>query len=179
MDYTQHAKSAQVTEQTLVIGIDVGSETHYTRAFNWHGKELGKKVFRFSNDLDGYLAFAKWLDGYRQSIGDEKVMVGCEPTGYYWFNFAQYVKQNSMMLVPDCRNVKSIIKKSQLAALYFSWGGEDPVYEQQRHPFAGRQYEEIRDFDEERMVLLDIGGLLLQDERGNLMTVIAKTRGCL
>lgn len=29
----------------------------------------------------------------------EKVMVGCEPTGHYWFNFAQYVKQSGMTLV--------------------------------------------------------------------------------
>ena len=41
----------------------------------------------------------KWLDGYRQSMNTEKVYVGCEPTGHYWFNFAQYVKQSGMMLV--------------------------------------------------------------------------------
>lgn len=99
MDYTQNAKIAQVTEQTLIIGVDVGSEIHYARAFNWRGQELSRKTFHFSNDLDGYLAFVNWLDGYRQSMNAEKVMVGCEPTGHYWFNFARYVKQNSMMLV--------------------------------------------------------------------------------
>lgn len=99
MDYTQNAKIAQVTEQTLIIGVDVGSEIHYARAFNWRGQELSRKAFRFSNDLDGYLAFVNWLDGYRQSMNAEKVMVGCEPTGHYWFNFARYVKQNSMMQV--------------------------------------------------------------------------------
>ena len=29
----------------------------------------------------------------------EKVVVGCEPTGHYWFNFARYVKQSGMTLV--------------------------------------------------------------------------------
>jgi len=99
MDYTQNAKIAQVTEKTLVIGIDVGSETHYARAFNWRGLELSKKAFHFSSDLGGYQAFVKWLDVYRQSMDAEKVMVGCEPTGHYWFNFARYVKQNGMTLV--------------------------------------------------------------------------------
>lgn len=99
MDYTQNAKIAQVTEQTLIIGVDVGSEIHYARAFNWRGQELSRKAFHFSNNLDGYLAFVNWLDGYCQSMNAEKVMVGCEPTGHYWFNFARYVKQNSMMLV--------------------------------------------------------------------------------
>ena len=99
MDYTQNAKIAQVTEKTLIIGVDVGSETHYARAFNWRGQEFSKKAFSFGNDLSGYLSFAKWLDAYRQSMNAEKVFVGCEPTGHYWFNFARYVKQNSMTLV--------------------------------------------------------------------------------
>ena len=99
MDYTQNAKIAQVTEKTLIIGVDVGSETHYARAFNWRGQEFSKKAFSFGNDLGGYLAFVKWLDTYRQSMNAEKIMVGCEPTGHYWFNFARYVKQGSMTLV--------------------------------------------------------------------------------
>ena len=99
MDYTQNAKIAQVTEKTLIIGVDVGSETHYARAFNWRGQEFSKKAFSFGNDLGGYLAFVKWLDAYRQSMYAEKIMVGCEPTGHYWFNFARYVKQSSMTLV--------------------------------------------------------------------------------
>ena len=98
MDYTQNAKSAQVTEKTLVIGVDVGSTIHYARAFNWRGQELSKKAFHFSNDLDGYHAFTKWLNGYRQNMDAEKVYVGCEPTGHYWFNFARYVKQGHMTL---------------------------------------------------------------------------------
>ena len=51
MDYTQKAKIAQVTEKTLIIGVDVGSETHYARAFNWRGQEFSKKAFSFGNDL--------------------------------------------------------------------------------------------------------------------------------
>ena len=66
MDYTQNAKIAQVTEKSLVIGADVGSGMHYARAFNWRGQELSKKAFSFGNDLVGYLAFTKWLDGYRE-----------------------------------------------------------------------------------------------------------------
>ena len=54
MDYTQNAKIAQVTEKSLVIGVDVGSGTHYARAFNWRGQELSKKAFSFENDLGGY-----------------------------------------------------------------------------------------------------------------------------
>ena len=40
MNYnTQNAKIASITEKTLIVGIDVGSETHYARAFNWRKKQ--------------------------------------------------------------------------------------------------------------------------------------------
>ena len=32
---TQNAKIEAITEKTLVLGIDVGSETHYARAFDY------------------------------------------------------------------------------------------------------------------------------------------------
>lgn len=64
-----------IRNRSLVIGVDVGSETHYARAFNWRGQEFSKKAFSFGNDLGGYLTFAKWLDAYRQSMDAEKVML--------------------------------------------------------------------------------------------------------
>ena len=41
---TQNAKIASITEKTLVLGIDVGSETHYARAFDWRKYEVFKKA---------------------------------------------------------------------------------------------------------------------------------------
>ena len=44
MNYnTQNAKIASITEKTLIVGIDVGSETHYARAFSWRNYEYSKK----------------------------------------------------------------------------------------------------------------------------------------
>ena len=49
MNYnTQNAKIEAITEKTLVLGIDVGSETHYARAFDYRGIEYSKKPFKFS-----------------------------------------------------------------------------------------------------------------------------------
>ena len=45
------------TEKTLIVGIDVGSETHYARAFNWRNYEYSKKPFAFSNDEAGFASF--------------------------------------------------------------------------------------------------------------------------
>ena len=51
--------------------------------------------------------------------------------------------------------------------------------EQQRHPSAGRQNEGIEDTAGERLILLDMGGLLPQVEWVNVLAVIMRTRRCL
>ena len=61
MNYTQNQKISQVTETTLIVGVDIGSETNFARAFNWRGQELSKKVFRFNNSQEGFQSFlAYW-----------------------------------------------------------------------------------------------------------------------
>ena len=39
---TQNKKIEAITETTLVIGIDVGSETHYAGAFDYRGIEFSR-----------------------------------------------------------------------------------------------------------------------------------------
>lgn len=34
MNYTQNNRISQVSEKTFVVGVDIGSETNYARAFN-------------------------------------------------------------------------------------------------------------------------------------------------
>ena len=50
MNYnTQNAKIASITEKTLIVGIDVGSETHYARAFDWRNYECYSLVYLNQN----------------------------------------------------------------------------------------------------------------------------------
>ena len=46
---TQNAKIEAITEKTLVLGIDVVSEMHYARAFDYRGIEYSKKQGRLSH----------------------------------------------------------------------------------------------------------------------------------
>lgn len=99
MNYTQNSKIAQVSESTLVIGVDIGSEYHFARVFDWRGRELTRKVFRFSNSLDGYEHFGEWAVDWQTRSGKSDIIVGCEPTGHYWFTFGRYVREHGMKLV--------------------------------------------------------------------------------
>ncbi len=35
MNLTQNERLNQVTADTLVVGVDIGSQTHFSRAFDW------------------------------------------------------------------------------------------------------------------------------------------------
>ena len=93
---TQNKKIKAITETTLVIGIDVGSETHFARAFDYRGIEFSKKPFMFSNDENGFAEFAAWILNFKQMHGKDKVVPGMEPTGHYWFNLGKYLQDNGM-----------------------------------------------------------------------------------
>jgi len=99
MNYTQNSKIAQVTERTLVVGVDIGSETNYARAFNWRGQEVSKKVLRFSNSQEGFQSFLEYLRRNQVIAATEQIIVGCEPTGHYWFTLARYLKAEQINMV--------------------------------------------------------------------------------
>jgi len=99
MHYTQNQKLEQVTEKTLVIGVDIGSENHHARAFNYRGIEYSPKDFKFDNNAKGFEAFQEWMQSYVLMNGAKKVIVGFEPTGHYWYNFADFLKAQGIMFV--------------------------------------------------------------------------------
>ena len=100
MNYnTQNKKIASITEKTLIVGIDVGSTTHYARAFDWRNYEYSKKPFAFSNDEEGFMAFKFWIEDIASKNGKDKIIPGMEPTGHYWFNLGMFLQENEMRIV--------------------------------------------------------------------------------
>ena len=85
MNYTQNEKIEQVTDTTMVVGIDIGSQTHFARAFDNRGRELTKRVFSFQNDIEGFNSFNLWAETLKRENSKTEILIGCEPTGHYWF----------------------------------------------------------------------------------------------
>ncbi|MBR5943798.1 MAG: IS110 family transposase, partial [Lachnospiraceae bacterium] len=98
MNCKQNQKINQVKESTLVVGIDIGSNTHYARAFDWRGIELGK-VFKFSNSREGFENFKDWMRWIQDKKEKSDVIVGIEPTGHYWFDLGSYLEDEGILLV--------------------------------------------------------------------------------
>lgn len=99
MNYTQNSKIEQVTADTLVIGIDIGSDFNYARAFNWRGVEVDTRVFKFKNALEGFNSFGEWINNMLEKTGKKKIIVGCEPTGHYWMPLGKFLKTHDVKMV--------------------------------------------------------------------------------
>ncbi|SDK34943.1 Transposase IS116/IS110/IS902 family protein [Sarcina sp. DSM 11001] len=93
---TQNAKITATTEKTLVIGIDVGSETHFARVFNWRGYEFSRKPLEFGNTEEGFETLRTWIMELKEKHGMDKVIPGMEPTGHYWFNLGKFLQDKGM-----------------------------------------------------------------------------------
>ena len=96
--YTQNDKIEQVTEKTLVVGVDIGSTKQYARAFDYRGREMDR-VFWFMDCRSGYELFLKWMQGLQSAKGMDKIIVGAEPTGHYWFGLRRFLDEAGIQLV--------------------------------------------------------------------------------
>ncbi len=99
MNYTQNDKIMQVTNETLVVGMDIGSEYHYARAFDNRGLEYSKAPLKIRNDHDGFNGLREWIENLKEKTKKAHVIVGMEPTGHYWFNLGDYLKESGIKLV--------------------------------------------------------------------------------
>lgn len=97
--FTKNDKLARITEKTLVVGMDVGSEKHHVRAFDYRGVEYSKKPLAFPNNGPGFEMFQEWVLHICAAQGKEMVVVGQEPTGHYWFNIARWMMDHGMTVV--------------------------------------------------------------------------------
>ena len=98
MNYKQNERLNQLTNETLIIGIDIAKEFHVARAQDIRGVEFGKSI-KFHNSLSGYLELESWIKDIKLAEGKELVIVGMEPTGHYWLNIARYLRDKEKYTV--------------------------------------------------------------------------------
>jgi len=92
MNCTQKNKLMQITPETMVVGVDIGSEVHFARAVDFRGFEFSKRAFRFENTREGFNAFDTWVTDLMKKNRKTKAFVGMEPTGHYWYGFGSHLQ---------------------------------------------------------------------------------------
>ena len=97
--FDKNAKLSFISDDMLILGCDVGSETHYLRAIDTRGRELSKSAFPFSNNSEGFQAAKEWALKIAAEHDKKQIVLGLEPTGHYWFCLATWMVSNGISVV--------------------------------------------------------------------------------
>lgn len=91
MHHMRNEKINQITDSTLIIGLDIAKETHYACAVDDRGRELSKS-WKVKQSRHGFEAFYTTLRAFMQAHQKTEVLVAFEPTGHYWMNLARFLE---------------------------------------------------------------------------------------
>lgn len=116
--FDKNAKLSFISDDMLILGCDVGSETHYLRAIDTRGRELSKSAFSFGNDAEGFLSAKEWAVKIAAEHDKKQIVLGLEPTGHYWFCLATWMISNGISVVQvnpyAVKQTKEVEDNSQL-----------------------------------------------------------------
>jgi transposase len=97
--FDKNEKLSFISDEMLILGCDIGSETHYLRAIDTRGRELSKSAFEFSNSLEGFQSAKQWALKLAAANDKQQIVLGLEPTGHYWFCIATWMVTNGISVV--------------------------------------------------------------------------------
>lgn len=116
--FDKNAKLTFISDDMLILGCDVGSETHYARAIDTRGRELSKSAFAFSNSQEGFQSVRDWAAKIAAANNKNQIVLGLEPTGHYWFCLATWMITNGISVVQvnpyAVKQTKEVEDNSQL-----------------------------------------------------------------
>ena len=116
--FSKNEKLSFVSDDMLILGCDVGSETHYVRAIDTRGRELSKSAFGFNNNLEGFQSMKEWAVQLAAINNKNQIVMGLEPTGHYWFCLATWMITNGISVVQvnpyAVKQTKEVEDNSQL-----------------------------------------------------------------
>ena len=97
--FSKNEKLSFISDEMLIVGCDIGSETHYIRAIDTRGRELSKGAFGFSNNAEGFANAKAWVLNLAAINDKKQIVLGLEPTGHYWFALAAWMISNGISVV--------------------------------------------------------------------------------
>ena len=116
--FDKNEKLSFISDDMLILGCDVGSETHYLRAIDTRGRELSKSAFPFSNTLEGFESLLDWATKHAAVHEKSQIVLGLEPTGHYWFCLATWLIAKGISVVQvnpyAVKQTKEVEDNSQL-----------------------------------------------------------------
>ena len=106
MQNKQNQLIERITDQHLVVGVDIAQHVHVARAVNFRGIVIGKPL-SFENNEEGFTRLLNWIKELKHMKNLDTTIVGMEPTGHYWMNLSKWlVKQNIDVVTVNPHHVK-------------------------------------------------------------------------
>jgi transposase len=106
MQNKQNQLIERITDQHLVVCVDIAQHVHVARAVNFRGIVVGKPL-SFENNEEGFTSLLNWIQELKQMKNLDTTIVGMEPTGHYWINLSKWlVKQNMDVVTVNPHQVK-------------------------------------------------------------------------
>ncbi|MBK5442197.1 IS110 family transposase [Peribacillus sp. TH24] len=106
MQNKQNQLIERITDQHLVVGVDIAQHVHVARAVNYRGIVIGKPL-SFENSEEGFTRLLNWIKELKHMKNLDTTIVGMEPTGHYWINLSKWlVKQNMDVVTVNPHHVK-------------------------------------------------------------------------
>ena len=116
--FDKNDKLSFVSDDMLILGCDIGSETHYVRAIDTRGRELSKSAFGFSNTAEGFASMLDWSTKLAAANDKKQIVLGLEPTGHYWFCLTTWLVAKGISVVQvnpyAVKQTKDVEDNSQL-----------------------------------------------------------------
>ena len=97
--FSKNDKLSFISDDMLILGCDIGSETHYVRAIDTRGRELSRKALAFDNNAEGFQKARDWAVQLAAVNDKKQIVLGIEPTGHYWFCLAAWMVSNGISVV--------------------------------------------------------------------------------
>ncbi|USK64291.1 IS110 family transposase [Peribacillus frigoritolerans] len=106
MQNKQNQLIERITDQHLIVGVDIAQHVHVARAVNFRGIVVGKPL-SFENNEEGFTKLLNWIKELKHIKNLDTTIVGMEPTGHYWINLSKWlVKQNMDVVTVNPHHVK-------------------------------------------------------------------------
>ncbi|MFY0783432.1 IS110 family transposase [Peribacillus simplex] len=98
MQDKQNQLIERISDNHLVVGVDIAQQLHVARAVNFRGIVVGDPL-AFENNEDGFASLLKWMDKLQRVNKLEAAIVGMEPTGHYWINLSKWLFKQGIEVV--------------------------------------------------------------------------------
>ena len=98
MQDKQNQLIERISDQHLVVGVDIAQQVHVARAVNYRGIVVGDPL-SFENNDEGFKRLLNWINKLKHTKGLTTEIVGMEPTGHYWLSLSKWLYDQQIDVV--------------------------------------------------------------------------------